>query len=155
MKTVVTILALICTSFAQKEMKPRMEEVNPQIIEPWQVPCNEEVVTANLELKSKEHVFGRLTDPSGAPLGESRVLLRRQNEKRKFVGYRDALTDKDGRFDLKLVELGKYRFLPGPNRGWRQPKNVLCSHEFKSDCELNLVLELNPTDQPFNGCPIQ
>ncbi len=148
MKTALAIFVLLCGAHAQDEVKPR-------VIEPWQIPCGEELVRANLELRSRGRVFGRLTDPSGAPLKDSGVLLRRQSEKGKLVDYGSTSTDKGGRFDLKLVEPGKYRFLPGPNRGWKQPKIVSCDHGSKGDCELNVVVALNPTDQPFAGCPIQ
>jgi hypothetical protein len=157
MKTLVAIFVLLGGALAQHEVKPRMEEVKPQVIEPWQIPCGEELVSTNFELRGKRHVFGRLTDPTGALLKDSRVLLKRQSDKGKFADYRSTLTDKEGRFELKLVESGKYRFLPGPNRGWKQPKSVSCKPEGEGegDCELNLVVALNPTDQPFAGCPIQ
>ena len=155
MKRSVAILVLLCGAFAQDEVRPRKEGIKPQVIEPWQIPCNEEAIAANFELKSKQHLVGRLTDPSGAPMKESRVLLRKQSKKGKFVDYRSTLTDKGGGFDLKLVESGKYRFLPGPNRGWKQPNIVLCDHQSRGDCELNVVVALNPSDQSFAGCPIQ
>ena len=89
----------------------------------------------------------------GAAIQDSKVTLRKQDDKRKFVDYRTVMTDKNGRFDLKLVDSGKYRFLPAPNRAWRQPKEVVC--DSSQDCEVNLTLEQNPTDLPFAGCPIR
>jgi hypothetical protein len=132
------------------------DEAKPKVIAPWQTPCGEELVKANFELRNKEYVSGKLTDPAGAPLKDSKVVLRKLNDKGEFADYRVALTNSDGHFELKLVEPGKYRFLPGPNRGWTQPKSISCNHESKgSDCELNLVVALNATDQPFAGCPIR
>jgi len=59
----------------------------------------------------------------------------------------------EGRFDFGLIDPGKYRFLPSPNRGFKQPANLNC---FESpECELKLTLEVNPTDQEFAGCLIQ
>jgi hypothetical protein len=141
MQTTIAILVLLCASSAQ------------EVIQPWQIPCREEIVQPNLVVNSRQHIFGRLKDSSGAPLENSKVLLRKLTEKDKFVDYRSGSTDKNGRFDLKLVERGRYRFLPAPNRGWRQPESVVCSRE--SDCELRLVVALNSSDQPFAGCPLQ
>jgi len=141
MRTIVAIVVLLCASSAQV------------VTQPWNIPCKEEIAQPNLEVKIREHVFGQLKDPTGAAFENSKVVLRKKNGQGKFVGYRSVLTDKDGHFDLKVVESGEYRFLPGPNRGWKQPKRIACTGE--SECKLNLVLDLNPTDQPFAGCPIQ
>ena len=124
-----------------------------KVISPWEIPCSEETVKANLELTSKTRVEGQLKDPAGAPLVDSRVLLRVADAKGKFVPYRTVTTNKEGRFELGVVDGGNYRFLPAPNRGFKQPKEVRC-YEGR-DCELTLVLQLNPTDQPFAGCPIR
>ena len=124
-----------------------------KVISPWEIPCSEETVKANLELTIKARVEGQLKDASGAPLVDSDVLLRAAGAKGKFLPYRTATTNKDGRFELGVVDAGNYRFLPAPNRGFKQPKEVKC-YEGR-DCELDLVLQLNPTDQPFAGCPIQ
>jgi len=116
-------------------------------------PCPEENLQPNLTLKKNVHVCGVLKDPTGAAFETSKVLLGKQTQKGKFVEYRSALSDKDGHFDLKIVEPGKYRLLPGPNRGWKQPKGINCGE--LSDCEIKLVLEPNPTDMPFAQCPVQ
>jgi len=63
------------------------------------------------------------------------------------------MTDDSGKFDFGEIESGKYRFLPAPNRGFKQPDNVSCGEQ--PNCALNLVLVGNPTDQPYAGCPIQ
>ena len=120
---------------------------------PWEIPCDKERVQPNLVLKSNKHVYGELKDPTGAVFEKSKLVVRRQAKKGQFIDYRITLTDASGRFDLKSVEPGLYRFLPGPNRGWKQPKEVSCSES--SECEIKLVLDLNPTDQPFAQCPIK
>jgi hypothetical protein len=114
--------------------------------------CENEDARPNLELKERSKVFGQLNDPTGAPFGDSKVVLRRRVGN-KFVERRVVKTDASGRFDLGVVDPGSYRFLPGPNRGWKQPKAVECGGS--SGCEIKLVLELNPTDQPFAQCPIK
>ena len=124
-----------------------------KVLEPWQVPCDEETIKPNLELKASSRLYGELKDASGAPFAESQVTLRKLDDKGKFVAYRTATTTKEGHFDLGTVELGRYRFLPGPNRGWKQPKEVQCWEG--RDCEVKLVLQANPTDQEFCNCPIQ
>jgi hypothetical protein len=132
---------LVVLSFAQEAKEAR------------QIPCSEELVKANFELKTPSHVFGELKDPTGAAFQGSKVILKKQGDKGSFTDYRSVTTDKAGRFDLKLVDPGKYRFLPSPNRGWKQPADVGC--ESSPVCEIKLALELNPTDQPYAGCPIR
>ncbi|MGA7908720.1 MAG: carboxypeptidase-like regulatory domain-containing protein, partial [Candidatus Sulfotelmatobacter sp.] len=122
-------------------------------IAPSEIPCSEETVTPNLELANRTRVAGQLKDATGAPFADSKVHLRMAGAKGKFVAYRTVTTNKEGQFDLGFVDAGKYRLLPAPNRGFKQPKEVRC-YEGR-DCELNLVLLANPTDQPFAGCPIQ
>jgi len=143
MRTMVAIFVFLSVSSAQ------------EVIQPWQIPCREEIVRPNLDVKSRQHMFGQLKDPTGAAFENSKVLLCKLTEKDKFVDYRSALTGKDGLFDLKLVEPGRYRFLPAPNRGWKQPDSVACVRESESECEVKLVVAPNPSDQPFAGCPIQ
>jgi len=141
MRTIALIAVLVTTSLAQV------------VVEPWQVSCNEERVRPNIDVTVQQHVFGELRDPTGAAFQDSRVILRKQGGKGKFADYRTVISDKKGRFDLGSVEPGKYRFLPAPNRGWKQPKEVTCGGS--PHCEIRLTLELNPTDQPFAGCPIR
>jgi hypothetical protein len=141
MRTIIAILVWVSTLSAQV------------VIQPWETPCNEEVVRPNFKVRIRQRTFGRLSDPTGAPLNESKVVLRKKTPKGRFVDYREVLTNKEGYFDLKVVEPGEYRFLPAPNRGWKQPNSVACTSG--SECELKLVLELNPSDQSFVGCPIQ
>jgi hypothetical protein len=124
-----------------------------KVIQPWEVPCSEETVRPNLQLKEPHRFVGELKDHSGAPLAESKVVLRKLDTHRRFVEYRTVTTDKEGHFDLGTVEAGQYRFLPAPHRGFKQPKEVACWEG--RDCEVKLVLLVNPSDQEFAGCPIQ
>jgi hypothetical protein len=139
--TVAVMLILSSVALAQKVMRPD------------QVPCSEEIVRSNFELKEKLNTSGELTDTPSAPLSNSKILLNVDDTKGKFVPYRSVVTDKDGHFDFGLVDAGRYRFLAAPNRGWKQPRKVTCTGEHA--CEINLVLEVNPTDQEFAGCPIR
>jgi hypothetical protein len=120
---------------------------------PWEIPCNEEIVKSNFEVRTQQHVTGQLSDQTRAPIQDWKVILRKEDEKGKFIGYREVLTDKTGRFDLGVVEKGKYRFLQGPNRAFVTPKEVTCSEA--PACDLNLVLQGSWSDQPFGGCPVQ
>ena len=128
------------------------------VVRPEQIPCSEEVVRSNFELKGKIHVSGEWKDLSGAQFVNWKIVLKRADEKEKFVLYRANSTNanstnKDGHFDLGVGDVGRYRFLLAPNRGFKQPVRGLCREG--RDCEINLVLQANPTDQPFAGCPIQ
>jgi hypothetical protein len=138
MKTVAVFFVLIAAAASQT------------VAEPWQIPCKNETVKANFELKEQRHVLGELKDQTAAPFQDSRVILRKQGDKGKFVEYRTVNTDKQGRFDL---DAGEYRFLPAPNRGFKQPKEVKCGNG--TDCEIKLVLEVSASDQEFGGCPVQ
>jgi len=124
-----------------------------KVVAPWEVPCSAETVQPNLELKEPHRFFGELRDATGAPFLDSQVLLRKLDSKGKFVSYRTVTTNREGRFDLGTVDAGKYRFLPAPNRGFKQPKEVQCWEG--QDCEVKLTLQVNPTDQEFSGCSIQ
>jgi hypothetical protein len=115
-----------------------------------QVPCSEEVVRPNLEVKGAQHIFGDVKDQTGAPFRESKIILRKEDSKGLFVDYRSVQSDKNGHFDLKIVEQGRYRFLPAPNRGWRQPETVECGDS--KHCEMKLTLDVRPTDRLYAGC---
>jgi hypothetical protein len=93
------VFLVACCAFAQK------------VIQPGQVPCGEETVRPNLQLRESHRFSGELKDQSGAPFSGSNIILRKIDAKGKFVEYRTATTDKDGHFDLGTVEAGKYRFL--------------------------------------------
>jgi hypothetical protein len=140
-KVAVVVLIMACEGFAQ------------HVIRAEETPCSEEIVHSNLELKEKLFVSGELKDPTGAPFSNSKVLLNTRDTKGNFVLYRSVVTGKDGHFDLGLVDAGQYRFLPAPNRGWKQPRQVGCTGQDR--CEINLILQVNPTDLPFAACPIR
>ena len=123
------------------------------VIQPWEVPCNQEKVHANLELNRKTHILGELKDASGAPFELSNVQLKKLRHKDQFIPYKAVMTDKKGNFDFGVVDPGKYRFMPSPSRAFKQPTRVDCLEN--ESCELKLILEANPTDQEFSGCPIQ
>ena len=141
MKIVVAMVWFASAAFAQMARGP----------EP--IPCSEEVVRSNFEPRGKIHGAGELKDLSGAQFLNSKIVLKRADEKEKFVLRRPISTNKAGHFDRGVGDVGRYRFLLAPNRGFRQPVRVLCREG--RDCEINLVLQANPTDQPFVGCPIQ
>ena len=124
-----------------------------KVIQPWEVPCTEELVKPNLELKEPRRLSGELKNPTGTPFQESRVVLRKLNAKGKLSNTERVTTDKEGNFDLGTLDAGKYRFLPAPSRGFKQPQGIQCREDL--DCEIKLVLQLNPSDQEFGGCPIQ
>jgi hypothetical protein len=141
MKTLLTILILVSSMSSQV------------VIEPWQIPCREELVKPNLEVVVRQRITGVLKDATGAAFEKSVVILRKQNSDGKLVDYRTVVTDTNGEFDLKIGEPGQYRFLPAPNRGWKQPARFTCGGTL--NCQIKLTLEVNPTDQPFAGCPIR
>jgi hypothetical protein len=90
-------------------------------------------------------------DVAGAAVATSKVTLRKQGGKGEFTDYRAVETDKEGKFEL--VEGGKYRFLPVPNRGFKLPNEVKCGDS--ADCEIRLTLEASPSDQVFGRCPVK
>ena len=141
MKTLLAILILVSSMSSQV------------LIEPWQILCREELVKPNLEIIVRQRITGVLKDVTGVAFEKSVVILRKQNSDGNLVDYRTVVTNANGEFDLKIVDPGQYRFLPAPNRGWKQPSRVTCGGT--PECQIKLVLELNPTDHPFAGCPIR
>ena|SRR5712692_4662731 len=141
MKNLVAILAFGLGAYAQTVINPR------------DIPCSQETLHSNFGPRVKQHLSGTVKDATGAPFVASSVSLRRSDSKSKFIAYRTVTTDKNGHFDFGRVTPGKYRLLPAPNRGWKQPTKVICSDG--GECILTLALELNPTDQRFAGCPTQ
>jgi hypothetical protein len=112
-----------------------------------------ETIRPNLELDKSVHAFGTISDQQGAPLKNSRVELRKYRSQRKQITVKVVTTDADGHFDLGVVKPGKYRLLPSPTRGFKQPEKLECPNG--SICELKIVLQVNPTDQPDSICPIR
>jgi hypothetical protein len=114
--------------------------------------CNAEKVEPNLVLRQSTHVNGRITDIEGVPLKKSQVGLRRYISKEKQVRLKTVTTDDNGNFDLGAVEKGEYRLLASPNRIFQQPPRVECPEK---NCQLNIALQINATDQPESACPIR
>ena len=141
MKAIIAIVVLVASAGSQA------------VIEPSQIPCREEVVKPNLKVTGRQRITGELKDSTGSAFSRSAVVLRKEDADGKFFDYRRVVTRTSGEFDLKTVESGQYRFLPAPNRGWKQPSGVACGET--PECRIKLVLEINPTDQPFAGCPIR
>ncbi len=112
-----------------------------------------ETIHPNLELRRLFRVIGTVSDQSGAPLKNSRVELRKYISQRKQVDVKVTTTDADGRFDLGTVEPGRYRLLPSPTRGFKQPSELQCKDG--NTCELKITLKINATDQPDSICPIR
>ena len=139
MKIVAAMVLFASAAFAQ------------MVIGPEQIPCSEEVVPSNFAANGKIHL--ELKDSSGAQFVTSKMVLKRADEKEKLVLYRPISTNKDGHFDLGVGDVGRYRSRLAPNRGFKQPVRVLCREG--RHCEIKLLLQANPTDQPFVGCPIQ
>jgi hypothetical protein len=134
-----------------EHFEPNEYPPNPVVVMPWEIPCKEETVQPNFEVRVEQHVTGVLSDRTGAPIQDSKVILRKRDDG-EFVDYRQASTDNNGQFDLGLAVVGSYRFLAA-SRGFKQPTKVECSDA--RECKLNLVLQIRPSDQPFGGCPIQ
>jgi hypothetical protein len=114
--------------------------------------CNHRMVQPNLRLIRPTHLFGILTDQSGAKFERSQVELRRWISPTNQVSVKSVETDHSGRFDLGEIEAGQYRFLPSPHGTFKQPESVSCP---EAECRVELVLKVNPTDTPESVCPIR
>ena len=112
-----------------------------------------ETIRPNLELHEPTHIAGRITDGHDAPLMKSRVELRKYVSRRKQVTVKVTTTDEKGYFDLGTVAAGKYRLLASPHRGFQQPTDLKCPSG--TMCELDIALQVNPTDLPVSVCPIR
>ena len=114
--------------------------------------CDSEKMQPNLELQQQTHITGRVTDIAGVPLKKSQVELRTCISQHNQVTVKVTATDESGHFDLGTVKKGTYRLLASPNRVWKQPTKLECVGE---KCDLNIALQINPTDLPDAGCPIR
>jgi len=112
-----------------------------------------ETIRPNLELQEPTHILGRVTDIMGAPLMKSRLELRKYISQRKQITVKVTTTDEKGYFDLGTAAAGKFRLLASPNRGFKQPTDLKCP--IGNTCELNIALQINPTDQCDSVCPIR
>jgi hypothetical protein len=114
--------------------------------------CKNRQVKPNLRLVKPTHLFGVLADPSGAPFKRSKVELRRWISTTDQVSLKVVETDSNGRFDMGEIEAGQYRFLPSASGAFRQPDSLSCP---QAECQVELVLQANPTDIPESICPIR
>jgi len=112
-----------------------------------------ETIRPNLELQEPTRILGRVTDIMGAPLMKSRVELRKYISQRKQMTVKVTTTDEKGYFDLGTAAAGKFRLLASANRGFKQPTDLKCP--IGNTCELNIALQVNPTDQCDSVCPIR
>jgi len=106
----------------------------------------------NLRLTKPTHLFGVLSDQSGAPFKRSKVELRRWISATNQVSLKVVETDGSGYFDIGEVGAGAYRFLPSATDAFKQPESLSCP---MAECRLELVLRVNPTDIPESVCPIR
>jgi hypothetical protein len=112
-----------------------------------------ETIRPNLVLRGATHVTGSVLDQTGGVVQNSRIELRRYISQRKQVTVRVVPTDDSGHFDLGTVHRGNYRLLASPHRGFKQPLPLPCNGG--KNCELEIVLFVNPTDQLDSSCPIR
>jgi hypothetical protein len=128
-------------------------------LEKW---CREiEAIEPNLRLREATHLRGRITlrqhqypplPDAFVPLEKSQVELRTYISQSKQISVKVTTTGEDGTFDLGVVEAGKYRLLASPNRNMGQPGLLECANK---ECNLEISLQMNPTDMPVAACPIR
>ncbi len=117
-----------------------------------------ETIRPNLVLSESVHILGRIfiagigLQPGELPLKNSRVELRKYISQRKQTTVKVVTTDEKGYFDMGTVEAGKYRFLASPDRSCQQPTSLKCP---SGKCELNIGLQMNPTDMCVSICPVR
>ncbi len=114
--------------------------------------CKNRHIKPNLQLSKPTHLFGVLADPSGAPFKRSKVELRKWISATDQASLKVVETDNGGRFDIGMIEAGRYRFLPSASRGFKQPESLSCP---EAECRVELVLQVNPTDTPDSVCPVR
>jgi hypothetical protein len=140
---IVTLLIASCGCFAQ------LVQIGPD--DPNY--CANEPVKPNLHLQSAVVVKGRLSDRSGAGFANKKVEIRRFVSTTKQVIVANTTTDGDGSFDLGLIAKGDYRLVASSSRAFRQPSEDWCKPTIP--CVLNLVLDVNPSDQPYSQCAVK
>jgi hypothetical protein len=114
--------------------------------------CRARRVKPNLRLARATHLFGVLTDVSGAPFRRSKVELRKWVSKADQVSLKVVETDGSGGFDLGEIAAGQYRFLPSATGAFVQPQSLSCPDV---ECRLELVLQVSSTDTPDALCPVR
>jgi Carboxypeptidase regulatory-like domain len=115
--------------------------------------CADLKVKPNLHVQSSVRVKGKITDRTGDPFKNSSVELRRYLSETKQPPQRKVTTDAEGNFDLGTLPKGEYRLLASPTRAFKQAKEMCCKPD--EQCLLDIVLEVNPTDQVDSQCPIK
>ena len=114
--------------------------------------CKNRQVKPNLRVQKPTHLYGVLSDQTGAPFKRSNVELRRWISLSNQVLLKVVQTDDKGHFDIGEVTAGQYRFLPSATGAFKQPETLSCP---LSECRVELVLQANPTDIPESVCPIR
>jgi len=125
----------------------------PKVVMPWEMPCNEEKIASNLKIRHEQRIEGRIIDQTGDPFASTAVELRSYRSSTKQSAYKQVQTNSRGYFDFGTVKPGRYRFLPSPHRGFKQPDLLSCPAG--NVCVLNLTLAVNPTDQFYAECPVK
>ena len=135
---------------------PRQLDIMPELCGPFSqtpCPCEGEIVQPNLRVDANSRVYGRTLDRSGAAVSNAKLEIRQlPNSSSAESLIASAQTGSEGAFDFGIIKLGLYRFVVDI-RAWAPPSDLRCWE--KSECLLNLTLEVNPTDLPFAHCPVK
>lgn len=115
--------------------------------------CSSEPHPGNLILGTRTIISGQVKDETGAPFKYSTIVLSKLSDSILQPAYLEAKTDANGHFTFDEAESGEYRLLASPNRGFAQPEKLDCYN--KQNCNLEIVLKANPTEQPYAGCPVR
>jgi hypothetical protein len=118
--------------------------------------CEDERVQANLHIEYPVEFHGVVHDPSGATFSQIILQLRKPHE---ATALKSAAVDEKGRFDFGIVPSGEFRLVPTKfesNKvtrvpGFDPPRSLTCSSS--KVCELQIVLPVRATDQPYTFCP--
>jgi hypothetical protein len=111
-----------------------------------------EPLKPNLVLSSNTAIRGTIRDQTKAPFGSSPIQLRKYVSETKQVSIKTVQTDAQGNFDLGIVEAGDYRLLLSPHRSFAQPQELKC---LARECQLDVTLMVNPSDEVTTNCPIR
>lgn len=117
------------------------------------VICSSEALLPNLILRTPTTINGRVKDKTGAPIKNSEIILRKTSAIPLQPSYLFAKTDADGTFSFDEAEQGEYRLLASPSRAFAQPAKLDCYE--RRDCNLEIILKANGSDQPYASCPVR
>lgn len=92
-----------------------------------------------LELSGASKIFGRVVDEDRQPLAKISLILSPKDNALQF-GYRRAVSDQDGRYQVHGVEAGKYRLGPESER-YTDPGIDIEKKDNNNDLEVELVLK--------------